>query len=358
MSTDINKKYAVYLFGPPNNLRLNFDTNWQPFDSKDKHFIDFSESVFFEKWEPKNRFENTEDHIWKDWLGSLFWDEMIKEDGVVSLVCLGDIDSKDHELTNRIHIAFNSFRIAYPFRPPAHYRSKILIGEYRGDKHDYTILSINSVQNQISYIDPFYAQNSTKEQSQWYYGNFHREEVLKEVAKFFERTDYCIKEFKKYCIENECESRLNHDRSQVEKSIYAFNKALKNRHVSYVIPCFIRGLDCLLALKPGEGQIVFADRIIDFLCDETFENPFYQEFSLKSDLIDLYRLRNDCVHGRNWDYNFQEKYKRMMTKEELARFSFIAEDILRRFIKKFLFSDELIQNTFSRALIEEFWATK
>lgn len=358
MSTNIKKKYAVYLFGPPNNLRLNFDKNWQPYPSEEKHFIDFSDLVFFEKWEPKNRFEDTDNHIWKEWLGSIFWDEILKEDGVVSLVCLGDEKSTDQSLSHEVYTAFNSFRIAYPFRPPAHYRSKILFGEYEGTKQDYTILTINSVQNQISYIDPFYAQNSSKEQSQWYYGNFHREEVLKEVAKFFERTDYCIKKFKDYCIEKNCEDRLGYDRSQVEKSIYAFNRALKNSHVSYVLPCFIRGLDCLLALKPGEGQSVFAERIIDFLSDEEFDNPFYTGFDLKKDLIDLYRVRNDCVHGRNWDYKFQEKYNRKMTKEELARFSFLAEDILRRFIKKFLFSDDLIENTFSRASIEAFWANR
>lgn len=43
------KKYAIYLFGPPNNLRLNFDVNWQPYSSEDKHLIDFLDDLFFEK---------------------------------------------------------------------------------------------------------------------------------------------------------------------------------------------------------------------------------------------------------------------------------------------------------------------
>lgn len=356
--TERKKRAVVFLFQPPNNLTLNYDKNWQPYDSDRPHFINFSDNLFFEKWEPEKRFLDEKESIWKEWLGSIFWDEVTEKDGIVSLTYLEsneDSELREGDLVIKLHRAFLAFRIAFPFRPPAYTRSKILICEFEGNQENYKITKVNSVQPQSGYVDPFYARNSSKEQSQWYYNNFHREDVLVNVADFYKKTEGHLIEFRKFCKENNCEDRLKYDPSQLWAAIYCFSKALQDHEIGFLVPNYVRGMDCLLTLSKKQGSKDFGKIIVGFLKDETFDNPFYEGFDLKKDLTDLYLVRNDCVHGRVWDYTFRENYKRKMETEELARLTFVAEDILRRLIKKFLFNEKLAELTFTREGTESYW---
>ncbi len=105
--------------------------------------------------------------------------------------------------------------------------------------------------------------------------------------------------------------------------------ALSRRELDFRIPDFVRTAECILALPPGSGSQVFADRALR-IAPELRKHWYVGGPKIEDDLRDLYKRRNQCVHGKIPFEDLQNAGKG--GRDRAAREEYLAMDLARRSI--------------------------
>jgi hypothetical protein len=83
----------------------------------------------------------------------------------------------------------------------------------------------------------------------------------------------------------------------LDTAIVAFSKAATDSTLEFAIPHLVRAAECILALPPGQGARLFASRGLG-LCPDVGRHAFSGGANAQQRLEDLFKQRNDCVHGK------------------------------------------------------------
>ncbi len=78
--------------------------------------------------------------------------------------------------------------------------------------------------------------------------------------------------------------------------------------------------------------------------------------SITQQLINLYQLRSDCVHGKQIAWSLRNELKEKFVDDVVYEYEFLAEMAARDILKFAMFEKRIWENLNKREDIEEAWA--
>lgn len=138
-----------------------------------------------------------------------------------------------------------------------------------------------------------------------------------------------------------------------EMSMLSLWDASINCRVDFRIPALVRAIEALIALPPGPGKPLFAERAALFAQDVA-AHPYFLASGMTLNLLlrNLFQLRSDAVHGK-WPLRDMQDAGRA---DEVALFDYAAEMIARAIIRWALRNRATFATYRTRAALEAAWA--
>lgn len=283
---------------------------------------------------------DTFEKTWKEWLGSTRWDEVTKNcsDFIVSWQPVStalsfndgtsNLESKLIEI-NRAFPTVTSHCFSYT-------ENMFLIsgkGQFEGDK--ITIEDISTFSNIFSYQTSYFLNNELGLDDPL----FSQLEVLEALKNNYINIDHKIFKLKN---------------RQLLESLRSFEEAFRTKQLEFKLPTLVRAIECIIDCR---GANEFADRIIEFSGFPEKEEYFKMYSDYRKSLIDIYKLRNDCSHGKDFAYSLKINNK-TPTNYEIARFEYILEYAARKVFKRAIEDNDLGNIFLSRDNLEKYYKNK
>jgi hypothetical protein len=147
---------------------------------------------------------------------------------------------------------------------------------------------------------------------------------------------------------------FNLKNKQLLESLRSFEEAFRTRQLEFKIPTLVRAIECIIDCWGAEQ---FALRIIDFIGMPEKEEYFKMNSDYKDRLLDIYKLRNDCSHGKDFAFSLKLSGKEP-TNYEIARFEYILEYTARKVFKKAINDESLGDIFLTREGLERYFKNK
>ncbi len=320
-------KYAAKLISSlvpvPTNRDFKFDDNTLFFNGSLKESIDTSESKH-----------------WKEWIGSLAWDQLTGDNCIVlSYVPTKTpsvLDQENKDLTDKV---FDIYRVL-PLVQPLYYPHNEIItisGAGKAEGGKLTFFDVREVGRNKPWMDSGYLRHHKSLRNEKF--------ALEPNPQFFDAwrsiNDLFVLHFRK-----------GNSPEQLLESYRSFEDGFRNTHLEFKIPNHVRSVECILGLKRGQGGSHFADRVLKLV--PLLAVPFSSE-PIRQQLINLYQIRSDCVHGKKIAWSLKNELKNEFSDQVVYEYEFLAETIAREVLKLAMSKKEIWQFLGTREEIEDAW---
>ncbi len=225
---------------------------------------------------------------WSKWVGTVAWGAIKRATRIVLARVPSErplvVDDENERLLSQVRSAW----AAYLLSGGCEYGGEawVLSGQAGGATHGTPLLSIRSFQPMDSAVSPFYASRD-------------RHTKMRAAAMMEAWTGHGALHddswFRSWLEADELLGQRPTRPPILALSVLAYSSAWTRRHMEFSIPEFVRAAEGVLALPSGTGRGLFsrrALRLVPRLCSDE-----YVAADIETLLVELYKLRIDCVHG-------------------------------------------------------------
>jgi hypothetical protein len=324
---NMNVKYAVKLiyslFPIPLDPNFNFD-----------------DSTRFFKGSLKEAIETSESKHWKEWIGSLAWDQ-ITQDNCIILTSVPTekpsvLDEENKNLSNKLFDVYRVLPLVQPLYYP-HNEIITLTGAGKLENGELRFFDVREVSRNRPYRDSGYLRHHS---------------LIGHEKFTYDSNPQFFGEWKRTYDLFALHFRSGNILDQLLESYRSFEESFNSVHLEFKIPNLVRSLECILGLKRGQGAGHFADRILKLLPGLLVPFP---SIDIKLQLLNLYQLRSDCVHGKKIAWSLKKELKDKFSDQVVYEYEFLAETVAREILKIAMRDKNIWQYLGAREEIEEAW---
>lgn len=335
MSEAVDVKYAYLIFKSTMPLRT-LSTAFQ-----------FDATTELNELELKSKIPTDEIPYWKEWLGSMAWNQIFSgEHLVLSSWCKTStpdvMDQENEDLQKKLNAIFRLAPLAWALTPPFEDVS-LISGTAKlldGSLHPISIRSYSKVK---AWTRAFY--NHSK-------GNW---DLYHKWAYAHDRTNEIVENWK-HCYLRYFDLFVHNKKSvQIFEAFRSFNEGLHGSQLEFRMPNLVRSIECLIDCYGADD---FSEKVFNFLGAPDSSLPFGIQANTKLLLKDLYRLRNDCSHGKTFAYSFEKDRKKKPTEFEVGQLEFLAEWAARRLLQVAFDNTTILQHSSDRDALVAAWGAK
>lgn len=272
---------------------------------------------------------------WKGWIGSLLWEEFDGERLV--FLCHASstrpevTDGENEQLMARCRWAWYAYQLSRP-NNPTYGSCFILSGQAAVSGALVKPLDVCSWQTTHSLRRPAYIKNDN-------YALHYDVEWPTRLASVFSLIEHALDERSE--LPRVCDLALT-----------TYSEGLRGGFVDFRVPAFVRAAETVLAVPRHGGARRFAERGARFIRDAGMD-PMLVGRDIEADLRNVYRLRNDCVHGK---VPFRELEERDQL-SDVHLFEYLAELLANRATQWALRNERFLRGLPNREALEAAWAS-
>jgi hypothetical protein len=229
-------------------------------------------------------------------MGSLAWDDI---SGPARLVVVRGgaerpavLDQDNQDLLRRVYPAWYSFLLSDP-HPNIQGAAFTLTGETAGAAANSRLVSVRSIGRLNPLVRPLYATTSA-------FWDHQEAQFRRQVERgaIFDPESFEAPWFERWL---EVHSVLVAAEARglppiLHLALLSYTSALCRHELEFTIPELVRAAEGVIALPRGQGQKEFAARALKL--DPDLRGHPYLDSDVEKLLLDLYELRNRCVHGK------------------------------------------------------------
>lgn len=260
--------------------------------------------------------ENEHGH-WREWIGSVAWDNIRRADRVVisrmNSATPEVLDAEDEQLRGQMRNAWAAFLLTGASHSDR--AAWIISGQASGVGGGAALTTIRSAQEQDRVVRPFY---ETRER----YINIQAAALGSHWAAFGTHDQSW---FPLWVQLDELLARRTPMPPILGYSLLAYLSAWTRRLLEFSIPEFVRAAEGIIALPPRTGRALFRDRALGLA--PNLRTDEYVGADIEELLLKLYDLRSDCVHGKVPFHDMQARGGE--GEEEAAQLGYVAEVLSR-----------------------------
>ena len=277
--------------------------------------VHFSANTLIETIDVKDYFKKAEVAHWQEWLGTTTWKSISNCDeaivswiGTITPEIAADKESQGLESINFDVLRALTTVTSYAFSHTGHYY--VLTGD--GELVDGKVL-IRQIRS-YSYV-PSYQRS------------YFEAELKKDDPYFNQRA--IIEEW----IQNH--SAINTvvvggKLRQLLEALRSLEESYKNNQLEFKIPNLVKSVECLMDCR---GAKEFAEMVEWLIGTPPTDDTFQCHVNFNQKLIDLYQLRNDCSHGKQFAWSLQKNYPGILLNKVIGEYEFLAEWVAREVFK-------------------------
>lgn len=290
----------------------------------------------------KDFLETDQNQIWKEWLGSLFWEDITQRD---SLICVTWMESArpdvlDHE-NEQLKVHLNHL-----------YHALLLTGPWKTTGQNAHQLS--GAGEIIGTDLKFKNIRDAGRVELWRHSGYYDSDPIWEWQRQL-LTNVAILDVWKtnfLAIENLVS---NHRDSLVGLGLMALWNGFHDGLLDFRIPNFVRAIETIVALPVRTGKVEFARRTKQLL-PQNFSCPLGIDMnSIGPILEEAYQVRSDCVHGKPFADTLRASLGTSFA-TELPKYELGIEMAARAVIQGAITNQNVLVNSTSRANFEASWA--
>jgi hypothetical protein len=121
---------------------------------------------------------------------------------------------------------------------------------------------------------------------------------------------------------------------QIREAYRSLVEGSKGKQLEFKIPNMVRAIECLIACK---GAKDFADKVLWMLGTPPNDPQLSIHVNTHDKLVDLYQMRNDCSHGKEFGWSLRNNnYQIANLHETIGSYELLAEWAARNVFKKVL----------------------
>jgi hypothetical protein len=277
----------------------------------------FDSSTFIESIKLNTVFSGADVEHWKNWLGTTTWKTITEEcdELIVSWVptntpeISGDADTREAE--KKAFVAVQSFATAtshcFSYTDSFFFLSGS--GQLKAGKVEAT--DIRSFSRLSSFTMPFFIDKAGKEDP------------------YFNHVDACSDWVGNYSLIMKYVFTDSH--IQIRESYRSLVEASKGKQLEFKIPNLVRAIECLLVCS---GAKDFAAKLLWILGTPPVDNEFSIHMGTFDKFVDLYQMRNDCSHGKEFAWSLNKNHKISDLNYSIGSYEFLAEWAARAIFRK------------------------
>jgi hypothetical protein len=321
-------KYAYILIDPPFPIRA-LET---PFD------LDASTRLRYGSI--RDSLNSDQVRHWSEWLGSQTWESMEGEKLILSSYVETRnpevLDAENQSLQQKLMTIYLALPLAGPLRP-ANPEAFLISGKGRMQGEEIVAEDVRSHTQLDCWIPSLSYTVFSEEYINW------AERSIK-MPGFLQvwKDAYLYRE--KYFQKPE-------QYRQFIESCRSFDEAMSNRQLEFKIPNLVRAIESLVECRGADD---FSERVIHLIGLPGVSCPYEVNENTKALLMDLYKIRNCCVHGKPFEWYFQENGIEAEN-SLVCRYEFLAEWAARNVLTGGFSNDSLVQVVHDRAMLEKAW---
>ncbi|MBN22606.1 MAG: hypothetical protein CL678_15085 [Bdellovibrionaceae bacterium] len=295
------------------------------------------------------KFIKTESHknCWKEWLGTLLWEELVSDNKLV-LITFGDDDeseilnSTNQQLVNKLYNVFRVLPLVTTLSGPRHEPISITGRVEIEDDERFKIKDIREISRYRSWPDSFY----------W------REKEFLDLRRSYETNSKLIENWD--FISTYCSDKIFKlgSKLQLIESYRSFEAAFfSTPKLEFKIPNLVRSVESIIGLPRGQGKAEFYKRV-QYLCGvPEISEPYGIHEHYKNLLENLFQIRSDCVHGKPFAWSLRKELGESFSDTTVAQYEFLSEWIARRTLLNVRENQNLLNACESRDQLETYWDT-
>jgi hypothetical protein len=225
---------------------------------------------------------------WRQWLGSLAWDDLESRARLVILraasTAPGVLDDENSRLLGRVTNSWRAFLLS---RPPINEvgQSWLLSGDASAPEADSALLNVRTTSKLDSTIRPMHATRRK-------FSDIEADDFIKHWEAHGSRDDSWFErwiEIDRLLCEGKWSEILGH-------ALLAHGSALTRQELEFSIPELVRAAEGVIALERRMGADVFKTRALRLA--PALKTDRYVGGEIDTLLLELYQARSDCVHGK------------------------------------------------------------
>lgn len=307
------------------------------FKSFDEPFH-FSDKSFLISKKLNSYLEDSKIEHWKDWIGSLRWDEV--SNGCREILCsweetsAPDILNKENKTLSNIN--FEILRTLPTVTPYCFIHSMdiySLTGTAEKLKNEIKILDIRQFSTIPSFKksmfldpdqcfeDPFFDHHSVM--------NLWRDTYIQVLKKIFAQ-----------------------EQRQLLEAYRSIVESFQSWQLEFKIPNLVRSIECLIDCHGADD---FVKKISFFIDGPPDESIFKIRENFSQKLKNIYQLRNDCSHGKDFGWSLKRNHPAEYSPEGIAAYEYLTEWTARKVFNRALFDDKLGDMFKSRENLVSSW---
>ncbi|MFI5308354.1 MAG: hypothetical protein ACHQ53_13425 [Polyangiales bacterium] len=285
--------------------------------------------------------EPSELEHWKEWLGSLQWEQHTRGRRMVLVTMPSErpevIDHENDQLRNRIARAWYGLLLAAPLHP-VQGEARCVTGEVQSLDPAPRLHSIRDEGGFGKASRPLYASSE----------GFTSNSPWRTPDLWFDRWVYWTS-----IVDQAFAVGLP---DIIDVALFAFRMALGRGRLEFSIPEFIRTAECILAVPAQNGgRKVFAQRALQ-IAPDLGQHWYIDTKTLRERFQALYQHRSDCVHGKVPFAVLRQQGKEGV--EEASRLEFLAEALAREALRHALSDPTKFPLFDDRNTLEDAWANR
>lgn len=262
----------------------------------------FEEGVFVETVSPGSFFNDADVGHWKEWLGTLAWEEMESSSEVIIAFKNSDVqgvlDQENNDLISKCYSVYRSLG-ATTWWCQSHIEIHVLSGDAEMVGGELRIKDIRQQFTQTPFLGSYWSNNFEGPA-------FDHNNVIDKWKRSYTLIDREV---------------LSQRRRQFLEALRSIEKAFLERELEFKIPNLVRCVESLVVIYSAKE---FKKVLAEFagkppVCDLKVHDE-YEEL-----LGHLYDLRSDCIHGKPFAYSLIQKTNPKDLETEVARYEYLAE---------------------------------
>lgn len=302
----------------------------------------FDASTELKEGSVKEQVECPDSKHWAEWLGTLTWEAVCENQLLLSTWAQSDkpeiLDQENQALQAKVSTIFRILPLVAPLRPPF---SDVFMFSGKGVVTQKGLLAqdIRSFSRVNTWTRSYYNEHHWDEFHDWAQAKVMSPALLDEWKT-------CYSHYQKLFV-------LGKANRQLFEGYRSFEEAMKGTQLEFKIPNLVRALECVIDCW---GFKDFATRVLFLTGVPDRSLPYSIATDTEALLQDLYKLRNDCSHGKPFAYSLEKKLGKPPEGELVAKYEFLAEWVARKVLNGSFMNASILQHTHNRDSLVDAWS--